>query len=110
MRGAKKVSLQHYHLRLYITGKNPHSQRALANLKNVCEEYLKERHELEVIDIYQRPNLAKSEQIIAAPTLIKVLPHPLRRIIGDLSDTGRLLIGLDLKPAKKKLKKGSKKE
>lgn len=94
-----------YHLRLYITGTTPQSQRALANIKRICEEHLKGRYELEVIDIYQKPTLAKDEQIIAAPTLIKSLPLPLRRFIGDLSDTSRVLLGLDVKPKKSKQNK-----
>jgi circadian clock protein KaiB len=91
-----------YLLRLYVTGSTPQSSRAIANIKNICEEYLKGRYDLEVIDLYQKPNLAKGEQIIAAPTLIKKLPLPLRRIIGDMSGTERVLVGLDLQKAKKK--------
>lgn len=70
--------------------------RAIANIKNICENYLKGRYQLEVIDIYENPSLGKGEQIIASPTLIKKLPLPLRRFIGDLSDTERILLGLDL--------------
>jgi circadian clock protein KaiB len=72
--------------------------RAIANIKNICENHLKGRYQLEVIDIYEKPKLAKEEQIIASPTLIKKLPLPLRRFIGDLSDTEQILFGLDLKP------------
>lgn len=86
-----------YILRLYIAGMTPKSIRAINNIKIISEEHLKGRYNLEVIDLYQIPQLAKSEQIIAAPTLIKKLPLPLRRIIGDLSGTERVLIGLDLK-------------
>ena len=86
-----------YVLRLYIIGSSPKSQRAVENIKKICEEYLKGRYELEVIDIYQRKTLGKDEQIIAVPTLIKKLPPPLRRIIGDMSDKERILIGLDLR-------------
>ena len=86
-----------YILRLYIAGMTPKSIRAINNIKNICEEHLKGRYNLEVIDLYQTPHLAKGEQIIAAPTLIKKLPLPLRRIIGDMSGTERLLVGLDLK-------------
>ena len=86
-----------YKLRLFITGSTIRSVLALANLKRVCEEYLKGRYELEVIDLYQHPSLAKGEQIIAAPTLIKKLPLPFRRIIGDMSDKDKVLLGLDLK-------------
>ena len=74
------------------------STRAIANIKEICEEHLKGRYDLRVIDIYQQPVLAKGEQIIAVPTLIKKLPPPLRRLIGDLSDRKRVLIGLDIKP------------
>ena len=87
---------KHYVLRLYVTGTTPQSMRAIANVKKICEEYLKGRYELEVIDLYQQPQLAQGEQIIAAPTLIKKLPLPLRRIIGDMSTTERVLVGLDL--------------
>jgi circadian clock protein KaiB len=87
----------HYVLRLYITGTTPQSVRAIANIKQICEEHLKGRYELEVIDLYQQPQLAQGEQIIAAPTLIKKLPLPLRRIIGDMSNTERVLVGLDLR-------------
>jgi len=88
---------EHFLLRLYVTGVTPKSTRAIANIKRICEENLQGRYELEVIDIYQQPKLAADEQIIAAPTLIKKLPLPLRRVIGDLSDEQRVLIGLDLR-------------
>lgn len=84
-------------LRLYVAGMTPRSIKAVNNVKKVCEEYLQGRCELEVIDIYQNPKLAKGEQIIAAPTLVKKLPLPLRRVIGDMSDTEKFLVGLDLK-------------
>ena len=87
-----------YVLRLYVTGMTPKSTRAIANVRKLCEKYLEGRYELDVIDIYQQPKLAKGEQIIAAPTLIKKLPLPLRRLIGDMSDTERFLVGIDLKP------------
>jgi len=87
-----------YVLRLYVAGMTPRSTRAIANVKRICEEHLAGRYELEVIDIYQQPKLAKGEQIIAAPTLIKKLPLPLRRLIGDMSNTERFLVGIDLKP------------
>jgi circadian clock protein KaiB len=89
-----------YVLRLYVAGLTPRSQKALNNIKKICEEHLKGRYDLEVIDVYQHPVLTKGEQIIAAPTLIKKLPLPLRRFIGDLSDTERILLGLDLRPKK----------
>jgi circadian clock protein KaiB len=87
-----------YVLRLYVTGLTPKSTLAIANVRKICEEHLAGRYELEVIDLYQQPRLAKGEQIIAAPTLIKTLPLPLRRLIGDMSDTEKFLIGMDLKP------------
>jgi circadian clock protein KaiB len=95
---AVQVDSDSYVLRLYLTGTTPQSQRALANIKRICEEHLKGRYKLEVVDIYQRPTLAKDEQIIAAPTLIKSLPLPLRRLIGDLSNEDRVLLGLDIRP------------
>lgn len=85
-----------YLLHLYVTGSTPNSIRAIDNIKKICEEHLKGRYELDVVDLYLKPNLAKGEQIIAAPTLIRKQPLPLRRFIGDLSDTDRVLIGLDL--------------
>ena len=87
-----------YVLRLYVAGMTPKSTQAIANVKRICNEHLSGRYELEVIDIYQQPKLAKGEQIIAAPTLIKKLPLPLRRLIGDMSNTERFLVGIDLKP------------
>jgi len=87
-----------YVLRLYITGMTPRSQEALRKLNKVCREYLGNNYELEVIDIYQQPILGKGDQIIAVPTLIKKLPLPLRRLIGDFSQESRIILGLDLKP------------
>lgn len=86
-----------YVLRLYVTGSTPRSLRAIADVRQLCEEHLHGRYDLEVIDLYQQPQLAEGEQIIAAPTLIKKLPLPLRRIIGDLSQSERVLVGLDLR-------------
>jgi circadian clock protein KaiB len=90
-----------YVLRLYIAGATSRSTQAIVNIKQICEEHLQGRYELEVIDVYQQPVLAPGEQIVAAPTLIKQLPLPLRKFIGDMSDTQRILVGLDLriKPA-----------
>lgn len=85
-----------YVLRLYITGATSRSALAITNLKKICTEYLEGRYELEVIDLFQHPGLAKDEQIIAAPTLIKKLPLPFRRIIGDMSNKEKVLMGLDL--------------
>jgi circadian clock protein KaiB len=90
-----------YVLRLYVTGATRRSCRAIGNLNEICKEFLKGRYDLEVIDVYQKPVLAKDEQIIAAPTLIKKLPLPMRRIIGDLSNREAVLLGLDLKRNKK---------
>jgi len=87
----------HHILKLYVAGQSPKSVAAIANMKKICEENLHGRYELEVIDLYQRPQLAQGDQIIAVPTLIKKLPPPLRRIIGDLSDTERVLVGLDVR-------------
>lgn len=86
-----------YLLRLFVTGMTPRSTDAISKLKTICDEQLEGRYDLEVIDIYQQPELAKEEQIIAVPTLIKELPLPLRRLVGDLSDRERVLIGLGLK-------------
>jgi circadian clock protein KaiB len=86
-----------YILRLYIAGSTIRSMSAIANIKKICEEKLEGQYVLEVIDLYQQPQLAAGHQIIAIPTLIKELPPPLRRIIGDLSDAEKVLIGLDLK-------------
>jgi circadian clock protein KaiB len=87
----------HYVLKLYITGTTPSSMKAIVNIRKICEEHLYGRYDLEVVDISQHPMLAEGEQIIAAPTLIKKLPLPLRRFIGDLSQTERILLGLDLR-------------
>ena len=87
---------QKYVLRLYVTGSTPRSAKAIQNIRALCERHLAGRYELEVIDIYQQPVLAKGEQIIAAPTLIKKLPAPLRKVVGDFSDSERVLMGLDI--------------
>jgi circadian clock protein KaiB len=86
-----------YDLRLYVTGMTRRSTEAVAAIKAICEEHLQGRYELQVIDIYQHPELAKDEQIIAVPTLVKKLPAPLRHLIGNLSDEERVLLGLDLR-------------
>jgi circadian clock protein KaiB len=91
------LSKEKYILRLYITDTTSRSVLAITNLKKICEEYLEGRYELEVIDLYKNPRLAEDEQIIAAPTLIKKLPLPFRRIIGDMSNKEKVLLGLDLK-------------
>lgn len=89
---------ERYVLRLFVTGTTPRSSKAIRNIRTLCDMHLRGRYELEVIDIYQQPFLAGKEQIIAAPTLIKKLPAPLRKIIGDLSNTERVLLGLNLQP------------
>jgi len=90
---------ERYILRLYVTGMTARSASAVNNLRAICDEFLDGRYDLEVIDIYQQPVLTKGEQIIAVPTLIKNLPLPVRRIIGDMSNRQRVLLGLDLVPA-----------
>lgn len=100
-KAAAEKKPQKYVLRLYVAGMTPRSTRAIENVRKICEEHLKGLYDLEVIDIYQQPILAKGEQIIAAPTLIKKLPLPLRKFIGSMSDEERILVGLDLKPKEK---------
>ncbi len=85
-------------LKLYITGQTPRSSRAIANLRRICEEELDGQYELSIIDVLERPRLAEDERILATPTLVKELPPPIRHIIGDLSDTEQVLLGLDLRP------------
>lgn len=85
-----------YLFKLYVTGATARSTRAIANLDALCQQYLPGQYDLEIIDIYQQPHKARTEQIVAAPTLIKILPAPLRRCIGDLSDSGRLLASLQI--------------
>jgi circadian clock protein KaiB len=91
-----RSSADRYVLRLYVTGQTPRSTRAVENLKRICEEYMEGRYDLEVIDLYQQPELARAQEIVVAPTLIKTLPEPVRKILGDLSDKERVLAGLDL--------------
>ena len=90
---------QRWELRLYIAGQTPRSVKAFANLKRICEEHLKGRYRIEVIDLIQNPQLAAGDQILAVPTLVRLLPEPVRKIIGDLSNTDRVLVGLDVRPA-----------
>src|ERR1700761_5694491 len=87
-----------YELRLYIAGKTAKSVLALANLKKYCEEYLKGQYKIEVIDLLVKPQLAEGDQILAVPTLVKKVPEPIRKIIGDLSDKEKVLVGLDIRP------------
>ena len=88
-----------WQLRLYVLGRTPKSLTAFSNLKQVCENHLKGRYRITVIDLAQQPHLAKGDQILAIPTVVRKLPKPVRTIIGSMSDTGRVLIGLDLRPA-----------
>ncbi len=88
-----------WELRLYIAGQTPKSLAAFANLKMICETHLKGIYSIEVIDLVAQPQLSKGDQILAIPTLVRKLPEPVRKIIGDLSDTERVLVGLDLRPA-----------
>jgi circadian clock protein KaiB len=87
-----------YLIKLYVTGHSSRSLRAIANLRRICDEELSGRYELVVIDVLERPQLAEDEKILATPTVVKELPQPIRRIIGDLSDSDRVLLGLDLRP------------
>ena len=98
MTDENEQSAEHYKLRLFITGSTPRSTRAIQNLRTICEQNLKGRYELEVIDVYQNPQATQELQIVATPTLVKLLPQPLRRVIGDLSDKDRVLAGLNLTP------------
>jgi circadian clock protein KaiB len=93
-----KRASERYVLRLYVTGITPRSSQAIQNVTDLCEKHLRGRYELQIVDIYQQPTLARGEQIIAAPTLIKKLPLPLRRLIGNMADEEKVLLGLDLKP------------
>ena len=90
------MSLEHYNLRLYVAGQTPKSLAAIANLKRICETHLAGRYAVEVIDLIDKPQLAATDQILAIPTLVRRVPEPLRRIIGDLSQTERVLMGLDI--------------
>jgi circadian clock protein KaiB len=89
--------MDRWHLRLYVAGKTPRCEAAEGNLRKVCEEYLAGRYSIEVVDLLENPTLAQGDQILAVPTLVRKLPMPVRRIIGDLSNTERVLVGLDLR-------------
>ena len=93
------VATKFWELRLYVAGQTPRSRAALANLKQICEAHIAERYSIEVIDLLVNPRLSRGDQILAVPTLVRKLPKPMRKIIGDLSDTERVLIGLDLRDA-----------
>jgi circadian clock protein KaiB len=90
--------LSRYLLKLYVTGSNPRAELAVANLRRICEQELAGQYALEIIDVLENPQLAEDEKILATPTLIKQLPPPLRRVIGDLSDTDKVLLGLEVRP------------
>ena len=90
--------LSRWNLRLYVAGQTPRSVSAFRNLKEICEEYLKGQYHIEVIDLMENPTLARCDQILAVPTLVRKLPQPIRKIIGDLSNTERVLVGLDIQP------------
>jgi len=90
---------EHFQLRLYVAGQTPKSVRAYENLKKICEEHLAGRYTIDIIDLMKNPQLAKGDEIVAIPTLVRQLPHPIRKIIGDLSNTERALVGLQIKPA-----------
>jgi len=92
--GAEKLEL-----RLYVAGQTPKSLAAMANLKRICDEHLKDRYSIEVIDLVKHPQLGQGDQILAIPTLVRRVPQPLRKIIGDLSNVDRVLVGLDIRPA-----------
>ena len=94
---AAKRPIARYALRLNITGQTPRSQRSIENLRALCDKYIPGQFDLEVVDIYQQPAMAAAGQIIAAPTLIKSMPLPLRRLVGDFSDQNRVILGLDIK-------------
>lgn len=99
----REGSLENYILRLYVAGQTRKSLAAFANLKRICEEHLAGRYKIEIIDLLEDPQLAKGDQILAIPTLVRHLPPPLRKIIGDLSNTEKVLVGLDLRPEKQSI-------
>ncbi len=99
---AVKKKPEMWHLRLYVAGQTPKSITAFANLKKICEEYLKGQYTIEVVDLLENPKLAKGDQILAIPTLVRKLPPPIRKIIGDLSNTEKVLVGLNLYPWEEK--------
>jgi circadian clock protein KaiB len=96
--GSDGAPVGHYNLRLYVAGQTPKSVTAIANLKRICEEHLAERYTIEVIDLLVNPQLAAGDQILAVPTLVRRLPTPLKRIVGNLSNVERVLVGLDIRP------------
>jgi len=96
-RGAAVRARERYLLRLYVAGITPKSERAIRSIKDICEQFLTDRYTLEIVDIYQQPDAVREEQIVVAPTLIKKLPLPLRRLIGDMADKEKVVVGLDLR-------------
>lgn len=92
---------EHYMLRLYVAGQTAKCIRAFSNLKSICEEYLAGQYHIEMVDLLQNPQLARGDQILAVPTLVRRLPEPIKKIIGDLSNTERVLVGLDLRPVRR---------
>jgi circadian clock protein KaiB len=92
------MDVDRYLLKLYVTGQTPRAQRAIANLRRLCKDELEGRYEIEIIDVLEHPQLAENDRILATPTLIKQLPPPLRRVIGDLSNRDKVLLGLDVRP------------
>lgn len=99
-----------YLLKLYVTGQTPRSRRAIENLRRICDEELRGQYEMHVIDVLDRPQLAEDEKILATPTVVKELPMPMRRIIGDLSDADKVLLGLDLQSCQLRSDTASRKE
>ena len=95
---AASDDLNRWNLRLYVAGQTPRSLTAFKNLKQICEEYLKGQYHIEVVDLMENPTLARGDQILAVPTLVRKLPQPIRKIIGDLSNTDKVLVGLDIQP------------
>ncbi len=98
-KSSPRAAAKLWQLRLYVAGQTPKSLAAFSNLKQICESHLNGRYSIEVIDLIDRPQLSKGDQILAIPTLVRKLPQPVRKIIGDLSDTNRVLVGLDLRAA-----------
>ncbi|MBA3459559.1 MAG: circadian clock protein KaiB [Deltaproteobacteria bacterium] len=100
-RNAAKAASSEYLLRLYVAGQTPKSLQAFANLKEICERHLKGRYQIEVVDLIENPALARGHQILALPAVVRQLPPPVKKIIGDFSNAERVLVGLDLRPLKK---------
>jgi len=96
-KAAQSLAAPHYDLRLYVAGQTPRSLQALSNLKRICEEHLAGQYRIQIIDLLKKPQLAAGDQILAIPTLVRAIPKPMRKIIGDLSNTERVLVGLDVR-------------